>query len=653
MSNSDWTSRVTLTAPGEFVLGCNYWASHGGTAMWSDWRPEVVEEDLKLLRAQGLRLLRVFPLWSDFQPLTLLRGGGGAPVEYRHGEAPLPDTDAGRAGLSREALDRFKTFADLAEKCSLKLVVGLVTGWMSGRLFVPPALEDRNVLTDPTAVMWQVRFVRHFVRAFKNHAAIAAWDLGNECNCMGAVASSEQAWVWTSSIANAIRAEDAARPIVSGMHGLSPASDANWRIQDQGELTDVLTTHPYPIFTPHCDRDPINTIRNCLHATAESRYYADIGGRPCLCEEIGTIGPMICSEQIAADYIRTVLFSLWAHDCGGMLWWCGFDQEHLEHAPYDWCPVERELGLIRADKTAKPAAAEIARFDAFLDKLPVATLPPRTAEAVCILTSGQEQWAAAFAGFILAKQAGFDIVFQYADQPLKDAPLYLLPSVAGHKSFTRRLWYALEAKVREGATLYLSHEDCLLSPFAKPFGLKVRTRERRVGDAEIRLSHLAGKPAVTARSPFKLHLEPAGAEVLGREPDGNPAFTRNAFGEGAMYFLSVPIETALANAPSAFHGPDAQPFWKIYRQIAEPHLHDRVVTKDHPCLGVTEHPMSGNERAIVMINYSPDALEAEFELKAPWTPAGAWYGALPHSDESGCKCSVAANDAVVFTAEKK
>src|SRR5512137_1083359 len=129
----------SLASPGSFVVGCNYWASHAGTRMWSDWQPAVVDADLQQLAGAGLQVLRVFPLWPDFQPLTLLRGGAGAPVEYRFGEEPLPDDECGRAGVSQAALERFAAFADLAQARGLQLVVGLVTGWMSGRLFVPPA----------------------------------------------------------------------------------------------------------------------------------------------------------------------------------------------------------------------------------------------------------------------------------------------------------------------------------------------------------------------------------------------------------------------------------------------------------------------------------------------------------------------------------
>jgi len=95
-------------------------------------------------------------------------------------------------------------------------------------------------------IQWELRFVREFVSTFKDHPAIIGWDLGNECNCMGA-ATREQAYTWTATIANAIRAVDPTRPVVSGLHGLTPTGA--WTMQDQGELTDLLTTHPYP-FSP-------------------------------------------------------------------------------------------------------------------------------------------------------------------------------------------------------------------------------------------------------------------------------------------------------------------------------------------------------------------------------------------------------------------
>ncbi|HEY8964983.1 MAG TPA: hypothetical protein VIM58_00970, partial [Candidatus Methylacidiphilales bacterium] len=468
-----------------FSLGCNYWASHAGTAMWTAWRPETVAADFDRLAAIGVDTLRVFPLWPDFQPLALLRGGLGHPREYRFGEEPLPETEEGRAGVSAVMLDRFGTLADLAHARGFDLVVGLVTGWMSGRLFVPPALEGRNVLTDPEAVLWQGRFVRLFVRRFRHHPAVAAWDLGNECNCMADAGSRAAAARWTAEIATAIRAEDPSRKVISGMHGLlavpvndpwtTPSPSSFWTVEDQAEWTDVLTVHPYPLFTPHCDRDPVDTLRGGLHATAEGVLYADVGGKPCFAEEVGTLGPSICSEETAGRYLRSVLYSLWSHGNRGMLWWCGFDQANLPQAPYDWLALERELGLFREDLTPKPVAEELRAFASFLKEAPA--LPERLREGVCILTEGQDAWGAAFASFLLAKQAGFDLAVQNAGQPLRDAPVYLLPSLSSPPS--RRFSLALMEKVRAGATLYLSLDNVVLSGVREWLGADIVDRRER------------------------------------------------------------------------------------------------------------------------------------------------------------------------------
>ena len=69
------TKNKLLMESGTFAVGTNYWASHAGTAMWSDWRPDVVERDLQALAEAGLQILRVFLLWPDFQPLTQLYTG--------------------------------------------------------------------------------------------------------------------------------------------------------------------------------------------------------------------------------------------------------------------------------------------------------------------------------------------------------------------------------------------------------------------------------------------------------------------------------------------------------------------------------------------------------------------------------------------------
>lgn len=51
---------------------------------------------------------------------------------------------------------------------------------MSFRFYAPEAFDGKNFLSDPRLIKWEVRFVRYFVKRFKNENAILAWDLGNE-----------------------------------------------------------------------------------------------------------------------------------------------------------------------------------------------------------------------------------------------------------------------------------------------------------------------------------------------------------------------------------------------------------------------------------------------------------------------------------------
>ena len=204
-----------LSAPGTFAVGANYWSSHAGTHMWSDWKPEVIEKDFKQLSENGIKVLRVFPLWPDFQPLQIVYGGRGE-IKYfaDRNSQPIPLTGEGSDGVSEEQLRHFELLADLAQKYHLKLVVGLVTGWMSGQLYVPPALEGKDILTDPAALVWQQKFVTSFVKRLKAKPAIIAWDFGNECNEMQKLDNHDQAYLWSSLISGAIKSQDNSRPVI-------------------------------------------------------------------------------------------------------------------------------------------------------------------------------------------------------------------------------------------------------------------------------------------------------------------------------------------------------------------------------------------------------------------------------------------------------
>ena len=594
-----------LFESGKFFTGCNYWASHAGTNMWHDWNPKIVESDLKRLSESNIKVMRMFPLWSDFQPLRMHRSGGAAERELRINEDPLPDTPEGRAGIDPVMADRFGIFLDLAEKYDIKLIVGLITGWMSGRMYMPEAFAGKGLLTDPMVIGWQTRFVRYMVRRFKDHPAIAAWDLGNECNCMQGVGR-DAANLWASHISAAIKLEDTTHPVVSGMHSMLPTG--SWTPEDQAECLDILCTHPYPIFTPHCDTDPINEMKTILHSTAETIMYESLGRIPAFIEEAGTLGPMIADEETAGDYVRAAMFSAWAHDLRGFVWWCANEQSALRHTPYDWNSVERELGLFRLDGSKKPVLNEMTKFTDFVDSFEFGSLPKRLTDAVCILSEGQDVWAAAYGSFILAKKAGLDIEFAWCKDAIPDAPAYILPSLCGDSSLRLHVTLDLIERVKKGAKLFMSLNNALLSPFETMTGVKVKTRCRRTKPDIVELSG----EELSFWTDFKLRLEATKAEVLLTAKDGGPALTRFSLGDGEVFLCPFPLELDASCKNGVTSGESALPYHKFYEMLGFRNP-EKTARSSSPYVCVTEHPIEGG-RLILVENYTPDERSAKISL---------------------------------------
>lgn len=585
----------SLFAGERFEVGCNYWASHAGVYMWRDWDAGKVEKDLDLLVAHGMTVLRVFPLWPDFQPITAEYGGCGAFRGYAQNGGPLKNY----AAVDDVMIDRFRYLCDAAEKRGIKLVVGLVTGWMSGRLFVPPALEGKNVLVDPDAIAWQCRFVRYFVDSLKNHPAIVAWDLGNECNCMGD-ARPGQLWLWMHAVSSEIRVNDPSRPVVSGMHSVKTLKDAKVNVRQQGELVDWLTTHPYPLWTPECNLEPFDTLRNGCHPACETTLYANLSGRPAFVEEAGSMGPGIVSEDRAAAAMRMQMFSCWAAGVPAFVWWCAFDQGHLDFAPYDWTAIERELGLFKADGTPKPTARAMKDFASFIKSLPFAALPPRRIDAAVLVSENEDFWKQALGAWLLSRQAGFDICYAPAEGDWPESSFYILPSSASNSytTYSHRAWKRLVGKVQLGATVLITlGNGAVLSDLEAVAGVRTESHFKCNTTRHV----IAKKGAFDLPDSYARRISLVEGDVLAKDAEGSPVMTMKRLGTGRVVFVNGAVEV---NA--AIDG------WPVYAEAAEVAGVKRVVRGDNPSVGFTEHSMNG-VTYVVAVNYKSDPVNVNIE----------------------------------------
>lgn len=581
----------------EFMLGCNYWASHAGAEMWKNWDEEQVERDMKDLSEYGVKYLRVFPNWKDFQPVMPVYGGEGRIKEYMLEGCREPENPW---YLDEVMLDRFGKFCTVAEKYGMKLIVGLITGWMSGRLFIPSALNGKNLCTDPVALKFELLMVRGIVSRFCDRDVIYAWNLGNECNCMSKVNTREEAMVWTAAVSNAIRAADPDRPVISGMHSLSVDRDA-WRITDQADWNDILTTHPYAYFVPYCRNDPIDSIRTLMHGTCETMLYASVGKKPCLVEELGTLGPNICNDDISGSFMRLNLISNWANGSAGLLWWCAHEQLNLETPPYNWFMLERELGMLDINRRPKPILKEMKKFSDWLGTVDFELEAP-VKDALILLTKEQDCWETAFMSFILGKQAGVTLDFLAPNLDIPDSAVYFMPSVHSGCPLYARYYNQLLDKVYNGAVLYVSNGDAFFNKREEVFGASVISSEDTYDSGTFTFNG----SVIPYERYCKVGIEPTTAQVLANDGNGKPIFTVNNFGKGKIYYLNFPLEDMLSRQNHAFDGGA----YKIYEYVLKELLEKKTVRKLNSKVGVTE-----NGSIATVINYSNEPVKTGLYLQ--------------------------------------
>lgn len=538
----------------DFVLGCNYWASNAGADMWRDFDADCVKNDIRILAEYGIKHIRVFPNWRDFQPIMPLFNAKGGITGYcleneRECENPYY--------LDEVMMERFSLLLAACAQYGIKVIVGLITGWMSGRLYIPTAVYRLNTITDPLAQYFEQLFIKGFVSRFKDNKSIIAWDLGNECNCMGS-ADRVSGVNWTAMISNAIRAEDPTRPIVSGMHSLEVEHNKAWSINDQAMFTDILTTHPYPYWCDYTRIDEVLSLRTTMHATAQTKFYAEIGEKPCMAEELGTMGPMLCSDENAAKFLRLNMFSLWANGANGVMWWCANEQSKLIKFPYTENMCEVELGMLDKDLKAKPVLNEMKKFSSFAESLDF-TLPNAETDAVCLLTKNQRQWGIGYMTHILLRKAGLNCRFAYAENGLPESKLYIMPSINGITVMNKKYYEELKQKVYRGATLYISVDNAILSDFETLMGLRVVDSYENTETSEVTVD---GENIPFNRN-RKFVLEEKGATVLAYDSEKNPTIAVNQYGEGRVYFVNFPLENNLVDRHNAFSGGEE----RIYRKV--------------------------------------------------------------------------------------
>lgn len=636
---------------GRMTLGVNYWASHAATEMWRKWDAKAVDEDLRVLAENRIKLLRVFPNWADFQPIHACYLNGGrwnAVYETRMfaSEEPLPDTPCGRAGVDERMVERFEQFCDIAEKYGIRLIVPLLTGQMTFRNYIPPALANRDPYADPYALMWEGRYLECMVSRLKSKRAIVAWESGNEARILGDSKSSATSEAWLRYIHQTIRCADPTRPVI-GVDGLSISRESAWPSSMNAALSDYTTTHPYG-FGGNAYNDDFLSVRSLTFAAAQTYALEQIGGKPAFVEEHGARRQEQTSQKGVAGYMRGMLWNLWAVDAKAMLWWCAFDQKGMTIAPYNWRQPCVELGVFCRDRTAYPAVAAMERFAAMQERLPFSSLPKAKTDAVVISANGD----VVHSSYILARQAGIMPRFANPEEKLPDSDCYFLPDASGRAYLTVERWSELKEKVRSGATLYISWKDTFLDSMEEVGGIEIAYRQQTGGIDECDFGDFKHSFWYSVKRRFNTLT----AEVVAKNQYGEGVFFRNRYGKGTVYVFAHNFERTFYGAAGKYEG-DA---WKIWAKVCPV---ERMLDAGDKNVFVSEHYFADGKTgdssgvkgrcALAVVNNGVNAYDGTPALKDGWRVASVLTDDSAAAKWENGRLSLAPCAGILLVAEKR
>ncbi len=354
-------------------------------------------------------------------------------------------------------------------------------------------------------------------------------------------------------------------------------------------------------------------MKAILDLPMRCRIGEDIGGVPTFVQEFGSIGYLNCSRKTEADFYRASLLTTLAHGCHGTMWWCAFDQGHLDYAPYRWNNIGSNYGFFDKNLYPKPLVKENLNFNKLLDTIPNRSLPPHSISGTILVPreeGGADMDDVLRASYILAKQANMDMSFSYALDPIPDSPLYILPSISQSKTITKQRLEELMKKVEDGAVLFMSADTGLFRDIPEITGVNIAYREQINSSKNICL----GENIIPINATFFFKPESYDAEVIATDENGEGVFFKHRYGKGFVYFLTLPLEKHLSKAVGAFFLEDCPRYDKIYREIARAAGIQRTADSEDSFIRFTEHRIDDNLLYLFAINYSNSPRSAKISF---------------------------------------
>lgn len=335
----------------EFIIGINYWPINTGINFWKSFDKGVIFEDFSKIKEIGLKVIRIFLIWEDFQP--------------------------SHKKVSTKMIDNLIKVFEIANDVRIKILPTLFTGHMSGMNYIPPWLIDfgdesscfpiisegkkrngkiRNFYSDKELRESQRFFIREISNALKGHPSIWAWDLGNEPSNVVSPLSKEDGLRWLDEMVSELKRTNESIPVTLGLHLEDLEEDKKIGPKEVSQFCDFLSIHTYSIYAKWAEHSMDEDVVPFLAMITKW-----LGGKDVLIEEVGIPSSnnykddFIVSEEDAYNYYERLFKKLKSYPILGLLFWCYGDYETSlwNSPPLDENPHERFFGLFRVNKSPK------------------------------------------------------------------------------------------------------------------------------------------------------------------------------------------------------------------------------------------------------------------------------------------------------------
>lgn len=621
------TARITVDGRPANWIGANFWSRAGGPLMWRSYDPDLIREELAVLKSHGLTMTRSFFYWPDFMP--------------------------GPREIDEKMTARFADFLDRHAEQHLTTVPTFIVGHMSGENWDPSWRGGRHLYEDVWLVGRQAWFAAEMTRRYAAHPAVAGWLVSNEMPIYGGDDTDHEiVAAWARIIRDAVRAAGGHQPfsLGDGAWGIEVTGrDNGFRLTDISELADFLGPHTYPV-----GDDPIRQ----RYAAAMACELSGTFGKPVIMEEFGVSGDF-ASESNAAVYYRHVLWNTLLAGATGWIAWNNTDFALPAQEPYRHHAFELNFGLTDTSGTPKATLRQMRTFAETLDRIGFERCQRADTDTALIVSSYLDThypFTSPDSPAAVAKALHQSYLSaRLADLPPKltreaagiepGAKLYLAPSV---KQLLATTADTLRTLAGDGARVYVSYSAGDVAWHRGPsygrmndlFGIRHQLDvglANRIEDEMVRLTFaqdFGGLPRGTTlsfpaaggeNSRSYLPVEPVTAEVIATDGHGRPALLRGRAGDGSLILCTYPLEYMAAVTPHA----DPGPLVALYGALATDAGIRRPVTVSDPRVACDVLVRDDGTRFAVLASHAPEQLSVRPLVDGAGAPeAGATLATL-------------------------